>query len=302
MSSPDPSNKASPVAAVALLAALSIAWGISWPTMKLVVGELPIFTFRMLTAWGGGVCILILTGLAGNGLWLHKRDIGPTIIAGLLNITGWLYFTALGLTLLPAGRAAVLAYTMPVWSFLAGVFLAKEPVTRRRILSLICGLGAVLVLAGDDLLRFGTAPLGVLAILAAAASWGTGTVIQKKVPWRTPLFTVAAWQMLIGGIPLAVLALVHDTDPYRDLTVRGALGMAYVILIATVFGYWAWFRIVRLVPTSIASLGALPVPLIGVTASTLVLGESLGWPELAALILATAALAIILPSPQSNRR
>ncbi len=301
MKTSDSQSTANPIVAIILLAALSIAWGVSWPTMKTVVGELPIFTFRMLTAWGGGVCVLLLTGLVGNGIWLHKRDIGPTIIAGMLNITGWLYFTALGLTILPAGRAAVLAYTMPLWSFLAGIVLMQEPVTRRRVISLICGLGAVLVLAGDDLLRFGAAPLGVLAILAAAASWGIGTVIQKKVPWRTPLFTVAAWQLLIGGIPLAAIALIYETDPYRNLTLGGALGMAYVILIATVFGYWAWFRIVRLVPTSIASLGALPVPLIGVTASTLVLGESLGWPELAALALATISLAMILPLPQLKR-
>jgi drug/metabolite transporter (DMT)-like permease len=291
-----------PTAAIFLLAALSLAWGMSWPTMKTVVGELPIFTFRMLTAWGGGVCVLLVTGLIGNGIWLHKRDVGPAIIAGLLNISGWLYFTALGLSILPAGRAAVLAYTMPLWAFLAGIVLMREPVTKKRIVSLFCGLGAVLVLAGDDIARFGGAPLGVLAVLAAAACWGVGTVIQKKVPWRTPLFTVAAWQLLIGGIPLATMAFLHDTEPYKNLTLGGALGMAYVILIATVFGYWAWFGIVRLVPTSIASLGILPVPLLGVSASTLALGEPLGWPELAALVLATTSLAIILPMPRFRRR
>jgi drug/metabolite transporter (DMT)-like permease len=281
-----------------LLLALSVAWGSCWPIMKVVVGELPIYTFRMLTAWGGGICVLLITWMAGNRLWLHRRDVGPAIVAGALNITGWLYFTALGLTLLPAGRASVLAYTMPLWSFLAAIVLMREPITRRRLLSLACGLGAVFVLAGDDLIRFGEAPLGVFAILAAAACWGVGTVVQKKVVWRAPLFTVAAWQLLIGGVPLAALAFALDSEPYARLTIRGALGMGYVIFIATVFGYWAWFRIVRLVPTGVASLGTLPVPLIGVSVSTLALGEPLGWPELGALTLSTAALATILPLPR----
>ncbi len=297
MKSPGAANGDTPATALILLLALSIAWGSCWPIMKIVVGELPIYTFRMLTAWGGGLCVLLITGLAGNGLWLHRRDVGPTIVAGVLNITGWLYFTALGLTLLPAGRASVLAYTMPLWAFLAAIVLMHEAVTRRRLLSLACGLGAVLVLAGDDLIRLGEAPLGVFAVLAAAASWGVGTVVQKKVVWRTPLYTVAAWQLLIGGIPLAALAFALDSQPYARLTLRGALGMGYVIFIATVFGYWAWFRIVRLVPTGIASLGMLLSPLIGVSVSTLALGEPLGWPELGALTLSTAALATILPMP-----
>ena len=302
MTDPNRAHKRKTLSAILLLAGLSLAWGASWPTMKTVVGELPIYTFRMLTAWGGGACVLLMTALAGNALLLHKRDVAPTIIAAFFNITGWLYFTAVGLTLLPAGRAVVLAYTMPLWAFLAGIVLSSEPVTRRRVFSLLCGLAAVLVLAGDDLIRVGQTPFIVLAILSAAASWGTGTVIQKKVTWHTPLFTVAAWQLLIGGTPLAILAFLFDSAPYANLTWRGALGMTYVILIATVFGYWAWFRIVRLVPTSVASLGTLPIPLLGVSLSMLTLGEPLGWPELGALVLATASLATILPLPRFGRR
>ena len=297
-----PPEQVSRIAIGAALLGLVFAWGGSWPIMKTIVGELPIYTFRMITAWGGGVCMLLVAFWSGNRLTLHRHDVGATMLCGFFTITAWLYFTALALTLLPAGRAAVLAYTMPLWSALAGTWLLQEPLTRRRAVSLGFGLLAVLVLAGDDLGRLDAAPFGVLAILAAAASWGLGTVIQKRTPWNTPLFTVAAWQLLFGGVPLAALAFILDEDPYADFTLKGALGMTYVVLVATVIGYWLWFRVIQMVPAGIAALSVLPVPLIGLSLSTIFLDERLGWPDLAALIGMTIALAIILPLPWLRRR
>jgi len=297
-----PSTDVKSIVVIAMLASLVFAWGGSWPVMKTVVAELPIYTFRMITAWGGGVCMLLIAGLTGSGLTLRKRDVRATVLCGFFTITAWLYFTALALTLLPAGRAVVLAYTMPLFSALAGVWLLREPLTRRRLVSLSLGLAAVLVLAGDDLARLGTAPYGVLAIIAAAASWGLGTVLQKKTVWHTPLFTVAAWQLLLGGIPFAALAFAYESEPYANFTLRGALGMTYVAVVATVVGYWLWFRIVQLVPAGVAALSVLPVPLIGVTLSALVLGEPLGWPDFASLACITLALAIILPLQRLHRR
>ena len=75
---------------------------------------------------------------------------------------------------------------------------------------------------------------------------------------------------------------------------QGALAMAYIVLIGTVLGYWAWFRVLQLIPGEMAALGILPVPMIGVISSTLILGEPLGWAEFAAVALLTAALATML--------
>ena len=280
--------------AMLLLGVAALAWGASWPAMKIVVSQMPIYSFRVLTAWGGGAMVLLIAWLMGNSLRLARRDIGPALVAGLFNITGWLYFTALGLTMLPAGRATVLAYTMPLWAFLAAILLTGERITARRLIALGFGLGAVLVLGGDDLIRLGAAPLGVLVTLAAAASWGLGTVVQKKTVWRTPLLTVAGWQLLIGGAPLAALAIAQDSAPFANITMQGALAMAYIVLIGTVLGYWAWFRVLQLIPGEMAALGILPVPVIGVISSTLILGEPLGWAEFAAVALLTAALATML--------
>jgi drug/metabolite transporter (DMT)-like permease len=278
-----------------LLALTSMVWGAAWPVMKTVISDVPVLTFRFVTAWGSGGLILAIVWLTGSSVRIKRRDIGPAMLAATFSISGWFYLSALALTWMPAGRASVLAYTMPLWAFVFAVMLTGERITANRILGLSFGMGTVLLLAADDLSRFGGVPLGVMATLTAAASWGLGTVIQKKITWHTPLFALAGWQLVFGGIPLAVAALVFDDAPFDAITLRSIAAMAYVIVVATVIGYWAWFRVIRMVSSSTAALGILPSPLIGVISSALLLGEPLGWHEFAAVALLTASLATMLP-------
>ena len=290
-----------PLAAVLWLVGLTLVWGGGWPAMKYAVSEIPIFTFRFLVALGGGFFVLALSALYGNSVALPRSEWRMTALAALFNVTGWFYFTALGLTLLPASRAAVLAYTMPLFAILAAWLIKREPITGQKALGLLLGMGAIYFLLGENPGRFGDAPFGVLAILAAAASWGIGTVIQKR-EWKVPVLTLAGWQLLIGGIPMALLAVVTDHAPFERLTGGGMLALSYVILLATGFGYWAWFTVLTLTSASVASIAVLAVPPIGVLMSATVLGETTGWRELLALLLITAALVTILPLPRPFRR
>ena len=277
------SRQTFPTAAALWLAGLTLAWGGGWPVMKYAVGELPIYTFRILTAWGGGALVLALSAARGNPIGLDRREWKPAALAALFNVTGWFYFTALGLTLMPAGRSAVLAYTMPLFAIVAARLMLREPITRQKAAGLALGGGAILLLLGEGVERLGEAPLGVLAVLGAAASWGIGTVLQKR-PWQTPVLTLIGWQLLIGGIPMGVLALANDRAPFADLTIFGVLSVAYVIGVATLFGYLAWFTILDRAPAAVASIAVLPVPLVGVLSSAIFLGEAVGWRELMALL------------------
>lgn len=288
-----------PLSAIFWLMGLTLAWGGSWPVMKFALSELPIYTFRTLTGALAAICVLLLSAALGHSLKLPREDWRPAAIAGLFNITGWFYFTAVGLTLLPAGRSAVLAYTMPVWAVIAARILANDPITARKVLGLLLGMGAVATLVGADIVKFGETPIGALAVLGAAISWAIGTVIQKR-DWNTPILTLIGWQLVFGTIPLVILAFLYDTAPFADLTWRGALAVSHVVLIACLFGYWAWFNVVKLVPTSVASIAVLTVPLVGVTSSALMLGESVGIAELVALVLITGALATILLKPNGQ--
>lgn len=301
MAQPPVTSPTIPLAAAFWLIGLTLVWGTNWPIMKFALSEIPIYTFRFVTALAGGLLVLAVSAAQGNSVALLRSEWKVTALAALFNVTGWFYFTALGISLMPAGRSAVLAYTMPLFAILAAWLIRREPITGQKWLGIGFGIAAILLLLGDGVDTMGAAPLGVLAILCAAASWGIGTVIQKR-NWTTPVLTLAGWQLLIGGIPLALLAITQDTAPFERVTLYGALSAVYVILLGTVFGFWAWFTILTVTSASVAAIAILAVPMVGVLSSMLVLGEAIGWREIVAMLLITAALATVLPLPRPFRR
>src|SRR3546814_11128136 len=103
---PPAARRAVPLTAVLMLAGLALAWGGGWPVMKHVLGEMPVFTFRIVTAWGGGIVVLALSALVGNSVRLPRGDWKMATICALLNVTGWFYFSALALTMLQIGSAS----------------------------------------------------------------------------------------------------------------------------------------------------------------------------------------------------
>jgi drug/metabolite transporter (DMT)-like permease len=72
------------------------------------------------------------------------------------------------------------------------------------------------------------------------------------------------------------------------------LCLSYTIIVAIIFCYWAWFKVVSLLPTSVASIGTLPIPVLGVFSSALILGERIGLRELVALVFVLVGLLIVM--------
>jgi drug/metabolite transporter (DMT)-like permease len=109
-----------------LLALLSLFWGLGWPAMKVVLGEVRPWTFRTVCLLAGGSGLLALARMAGSGLKVPPEDLKPLLITALVNITGWHILSAHGIARMQAGRAAILAYTMPMWAILLSRLLLRE--------------------------------------------------------------------------------------------------------------------------------------------------------------------------------
>ena len=107
--------------------------------------------------------------------------------------------------------------------------------------------------------------------------------------------------MLLGWLPLAILAPFFDPQPLAAelaaLSARGWFAIAYNIFLAGTLAHWAWFTLARTLPVAVSSLSSLPVPVVGVFAGMLVLGERPGSSEWIALALVVAALFIVLYRP-----
>ncbi len=82
-----------------LLAALSLFWGLNWPIMKVALGEIPVLPFRALCLLGSGPLLLAIAALRGDPMALRRHEVGPLLLAALLNVTLWHLFSAYGVSL-----------------------------------------------------------------------------------------------------------------------------------------------------------------------------------------------------------
>ena len=286
-----------PRTALLLLAALTLFWGFNWPIMKTAVSEIPPLIFRSFCLGSGAIGLFALALLGGKSLRVPRRQVVPLVLASFFNMTVWNIFIAYGISMVPAARSAILAYTMPLWAILFGAMVLGERLTVRRLFGLAAGLAGMAVLMAGDLSALVEAPLGTMLILGAAMSWGAGTVIVKRAAFTIPVTTLAGWQLVIGGAPIFLATLMLDWGSIGPVGVAPMLATAYNMFICFIFCYWAWFRIVGMVPVAVAGLGTLMVPVIGVFSSAWLLDEAIGMPELASLALVTVALgSVLLPT------
>lgn len=285
-----------------LLAFISLFWGANWPAMKIVLWEVPVWWFRAMCVWAGAIGLLSIAKASGTSLRIKPEEVRPMLWVSLFAILCWQVFSAYGISLMPAGRAAIIAFTMPVWASFLGAYLLNEPITGPKIAGLVFGLTGLAVLMGEDLAVFDKAPLGALFMLAAAATWAVGTVFFKKFRWTTPVVVLAGWQLFASAIPITLVALA--IEPVPDLTALSTpaiVSLFYVFVLPMIFCQWAYFKVVSIFPASIAAIGTLAVPIVGVYSSALVLGEPVGWRELAALILICLALTSVMVIPALKR-
>jgi drug/metabolite transporter (DMT)-like permease len=273
-----------------LLAAISLFWGINWPIMKIVLSEVPPLYFRSSCLLVGGVGMLALAAARGISIGVPQARWGRLFLLSLFNIIGWNVLIVYGVSLLPSGRAALLGYTMPLWSTILSVLILGERVTLARLIGLLLGLSGIAVLMGGSLDGMLQAPLGVACMILAAWSWALGIVLLKRLPLGLPTSSLTGWMMLTGSIPMLIAAIVLESSRLTVPSLLPALGMAYSTFIAFMFCYWGWNRIVLMVPVSVSSLSSLSTPLIGVMSGVFFLGEPLGWRELLAMALILAAV------------
>jgi len=285
-----------------LLAGLTVAWGFNWTAMKVALSETTPWTFRAMCLGLGSAVLFGVLRATGQGLSVPKGQWGRLALLAFFNITCWNLLVAFGMTMIPSGRAAILAYMMPAWAIPLSIWLLHERVTGAKLVGLALGLAGLVLLLGEGFAALGAAPLGSLLVLGASLSWALGTVLQKRLPMSMPAGPYTAWIMLIGGIPIFIGALL--LDDFRNLGEIGlwpALGIAYNVLVAFAWAHWAWIKIATSVPVTVFSLSMLVIPVVGVVSGMIFLGERPSWTEYAALALVLGSLLTVLAPGRQAR-
>jgi drug/metabolite transporter (DMT)-like permease len=262
--------------------------------MKIGLSEIPPWVFRAAANMSGAAGLFLIARLNGLSLRVPQNQIKGLVVASLLNMTIWNIFVFYGVALMNSGRAAILAYTMPLWATLIGTLVLKERLSARAIIALLFGfLGMALLFFGADG-ALQSPSLGPVLVVIAAISWGAGTVAIKYYRFTMPVTVLTAWQHLIGGLPVLLIALIWDVRNIDHPSLLPVLCVVYNMTVTAIFCYWAYFKVVSSLPVVISTVGTLMVPVLGVFFTALIFREPPTWIDYTALAAVAGAVFLVL--------
>ncbi|WP_407146506.1 DMT family transporter [Bradyrhizobium sp. ORS 86] len=272
-------------AGLMFLAITSVGWGFNWPVTKFLLGELPPLTLRGSTGVIGAALLAVLALIRGQPLAVEARLWPRLVLYAVLNVTGWMVLMGLALLWLPASETALIAYTMPVWaSLLAWPVLGERPTLLRTIALAMAFAGLAAIMGGNGLSTSKEQLPGIIMALGGAIGFALGTVLAKKYPILMPPIPAAAWQIGLGCLPITIVGLLIETTHLERLTTVGWWLLVYSTVIQFCIAYVSWFAALARLPASVAAIGTMAVPVIGVVASAIALHEPLGPAQIAALL------------------
>jgi len=279
------------------LVALTLMWGTNWPMMKYSLRELSPLYFRALTMSFGALWLFSFYRMKGVRMWPQGREWRSVATLGLPNVLGWHTMAILGVKELASGRAAILGFTMPIWTVLLGVLFFKEKLTRRIGLAVLAVALAIGLLTFNELTALAGKPLGIVWMEGAALSWAAGTLLMRRAHLTIPMETLTVWMLILASVCLWLFAAVLEPWPTWQFSAPMWGSLAYGALINYGFAQIIWFGLARHLPPATSAMSIMAIPLIGTASATLIVGEVPGWQDAAAMLCVMAAIAaVLLPS------
>ena len=269
---------------------LSITWGYTWVLAKQALSFAPPFAFAAERCVGGALALFVALKLMGRPLKLIAP--GATLAIGLAQVAGFMTFSTWALVEGGPGKTAVLIFTMPIWTLLLAWPILGERIRGAQWLAAASTLiGLLLIIEPWNMhTSLFSKFLGVMAALC----WAIGTVLVKRLrsKQKVGLLSLTTWQMLIGAVPLVLLALVIP-EHHTDWTANYIGILAFMSVVSTAFCWWLWITLLDQVPAWEASLSVLGTPVVAILSARLTLGEDFTFGEVAGILLIALGLALL---------
>lgn len=264
----------------ALLVLMALGWifGSSFLFVKVIVEDISateLVTARLfLGATTLGIFMLVLRRLPR----FTPGILAAVAVLGVFESVIPYTLIALAEERIDSGIASVLVSTMPMFTVLFAAALPDERLAPRGFLGLGAGFFGVVVLTGGDIFNFADEnTLGMLAVIAAAASYGVAAVIARLLLQTQDALSLTGSQMAIAAIVSLIITLTLEGTPnYGALHTDSALALITLGILATAVAFALFFWVVGQVGSVKASLVTYIVPVAGLILGWAVLGENIG--------------------------
>ena len=279
-----------------LVVLLAFAWGLNWVAAAVALREMSPWSLRVAGSGIGAAMLFSAAITTGYKLRVPRGEYVHVMVAGFLNVAGFQVLSSFAQLSGATTRAIIITYSMPIWTtVLSWLFLGERLNAVRRIAFVLCVVGLTVLVW--PLFATGFPPF-VFYSLGCALGWAIATVYIKWAKVTIEPLANAAWQLLFGLVFITTGSFIIEGYPHlwpiRNETI---LAVLFVGLFGVGLAHFLWWSIVGRLPAITASLGSLLVPVIGVSASVIVLGERLTVPDIIGFAMIFAAAACVLLQP-----
>jgi drug/metabolite transporter (DMT)-like permease len=207
---------------------------------------------------------------------------------------------------IPSGIAAVMMATIPVFMALSEiVFLRTQRLTLRLSLALLIGMGGVIVLISRSM-NLGGAPIdraGALALLIAAVSWSTASILTRKLPLPPSKIMSSGTQMLAGGLLLTLASAgLGEFRGFHPWAIsQGAwFALLYLIIVGSIIGFTAYVWLLHHESPTKVGTYAYVNPVVAVLIGYFLGGEALGLRTILGSLFVLISVVVITTTPAKS--
>lgn len=271
------------------LLALYFIWGSTFLGMKLAIESFPPFMMASLRFMFAGALLYAVLRLTGTPA-PTRAEWGGAAMVGVLLLSVGNAGVAYAQQWVDTGAAAMVIATVPIWVTLFSALWGEWP-HRRECLGIALGLIGVAILNLDGNMR--ASPLGATVLLVAAASWGFGSVLGKRLPQPAGAMSSAA-QMLVAGVVLALISASQGERIVSAPSAQAWWALAYLVLFGSFVAYSAYLYLLKTVRPALATSYAFVNPLVAMVLGTSIVHEQIGVYEMIAMAIILLGVSLVL--------
>jgi len=277
-----------------VLVLLTLVWGVNWPIMKIGVTGFPPLTFRTMCMWLGTPVLAGVLVVQRVPFRIGREHWRELLVLSTFNMFFWHGLIIVAVQSLSSGRAAILGYTMPMFSAVLGALVFGDRLAHRAWGGVAAASLGVVLLLWHELSNLSGKPVGVLLALGAASTWALGTQLLRRTRMPVPTLAISFWMAFLTTGVMTVLALVFERDQWHAPMPQTWGAIVFNAVLVFGFAQAAWFYLARSLPPVASTLSVMLIPVLGVFSGAVGLGEVLHWQDWAAVALMMLSIAAVL--------
>jgi drug/metabolite transporter (DMT)-like permease len=263
---------------IVAFALLYVLWGSTYLAMRVIVRDLPPYVAGAVRYLVSGPLMLAALALMGRKVRINASDFRRLLVIGVLLLSLGNIGVLWGEKYVSSGLASLVVALVPIWVVMIEAWVFRSGrITAKGLFGLALGIVGLLVLlwpriaSGSHLGRLELLGSGILA--GASFFWALGSVFSHRYTLSVDVFVSAAWQMTLGGLVNAAVALLSGQFQRAHWSTTAITGIGYLVVFGSWIGYTAYIYLLEHVPTPKVATYAYVNPIVAVFLGWIILHE-----------------------------